>query len=83
VEDGDLVDEGGDEGVGGLLTTKDDNSDLDACVCNSMADQHEEEVPTMDIYEPPGCKLDAWDGRDVAASDILDVVGDLLTTSLG
>jgi hypothetical protein len=78
VEDGDLADEGGGEGVGGLLTAKDDNSDLDARACNSMADQREEEAPTMDIYEPPGRKLDAWDGRDVAGSDVLNVVGDLL-----
>jgi hypothetical protein len=52
-EGGDLAGEGGSEGVGCLLAGGGCN--LDEGVCDSISDQREEEVPTVDICESPGC----------------------------
>jgi hypothetical protein len=41
------------EGVGSLLAAKGGGCDLDTDAYDSMANQLKE-VPTMDIYEPPG-----------------------------
>jgi hypothetical protein len=52
-EGDDPADEGGGEGVGGLLIAKGGGCNMDISTCNSMADQREAEVPTVDICEPP------------------------------
>jgi hypothetical protein len=53
VEGGKLAGEGGIEGIGILLTAKGGDCNLSAGACDSMADQHKEEFPTVEIYEPP------------------------------
>jgi hypothetical protein len=47
------------------------NTYLIAGTHNSMADQREEEVPTVDICEPPERRLEPRDGRGTPAGDIL------------
>jgi hypothetical protein len=53
MEGSDLVGIGGGEGVDSLLVVKGGSCNLDASVCDSMANQHTEEVHTVDIYESP------------------------------
>jgi hypothetical protein len=55
-EGGNLASEGGHEGVGGLLTAKGGGCNLDVGVCDSMFNQHEEEVPTVDICKSHECR---------------------------
>jgi hypothetical protein len=58
-------DEGGGKGVGDLLVAKGGGCNLDAGACDSMVNQQEEEVPTVDICESPGRRPghEGWEQR--------------------